>query len=216
LACPARGRRQRLEPPRGGTASKHPNERWQFLGSTAVTCDGAGTTGTASHSRGRFFRATARSELVVAPGSDTVLNATPERSGGKARDILGLACGRGSAGRASPCQGEGRGFESRRPLGDALAVNPAWRSMASSPGSQGAPERPRTPARRQNRRLRSSLLTAEWPSGLGKGLQSPVHGFDSRLRLSNFLTSGNIPSGFARDVRQSSAAATMMDTSSPR
>jgi hypothetical protein len=25
-------------------------------------------------------------------------------------------CGRGSAGRASPCQGEGRGFESRRPL----------------------------------------------------------------------------------------------------
>ena len=28
-------------------------------------------------------------------------------------------CGRGSAGRASPCQGEGRGFESRRPLGGA-------------------------------------------------------------------------------------------------
>src|ERR1700731_2973902 len=26
-------------------------------------------------------------------------------------------------------------------------------------------------------------LAAEWPSGLGKGLQSPVHGFDSRLRL---------------------------------
>ena len=26
------------------------------------------------------------------------------------------ACGRGSVGRASPCQGEGRGFESRRPL----------------------------------------------------------------------------------------------------
>src|ERR1700709_493999 len=25
---------------------------------------------------------------------------------------------------------------------------------------------------------------AEWPSGLGKGLQSPVRGFDSRLRLS--------------------------------
>jgi hypothetical protein len=24
---------------------------------------------------------------------------------------------------------------------------------------------------------------AEWPSGLGKGLQSPVRGFDSRLRL---------------------------------
>src|SRR4051794_27252908 len=28
------------------------------------------------------------------------------------------ACGRGSVGRASPCQGEGRGFESRRPLGE--------------------------------------------------------------------------------------------------
>ena len=27
-------------------------------------------------------------------------------------------------------------------------------------------------------------FVAEWPSGLGKGLQSPVHGFDSRLRLS--------------------------------
>ena len=26
-------------------------------------------------------------------------------------------------------------------------------------------------------------LTAEWPSGLGKGLQSPVRGFDSRRRL---------------------------------
>ncbi len=27
------------------------------------------------------------------------------------------------------------------------------------------------------------LALAEWPSGLGKGLQSPVRGFDSRLRL---------------------------------
>ena len=26
-------------------------------------------------------------------------------------------------------------------------------------------------------------VPAEWPSGLGKGLQSPVRGFDSRLRL---------------------------------
>jgi hypothetical protein len=26
-------------------------------------------------------------------------------------------------------------------------------------------------------------LVAEWPSGLGKGLQSPVRGFDSRFRL---------------------------------
>src|SRR5260370_22938784 len=28
-----------------------------------------------------------------------------------------------------------------------------------------------------------SPFMAEWPSGLGKGLQGPVHGFDSRLRL---------------------------------
>ena len=31
--------------------------------------------------------------------------------------LRATARGRGSAGRASPCQGEGRGFESRRPLG---------------------------------------------------------------------------------------------------
>ena len=32
--------------------------------------------------------------------------------------------------------------------------------------------------------FRSSYRSpAEWPSGLGKGLQSPVRGFDSRLRL---------------------------------
>ena len=31
--------------------------------------------------------------------------------------------------------------------------------------------------------VRSGAYAAEWPSGLGKGLQSPVHGFDSRLRL---------------------------------
>ncbi len=31
---------------------------------------------------------------------------------------------------------------------------------------------------------------AEWPSGLGKGLQSPVHGFDSRLRLAYIWPSG--------------------------
>ncbi len=29
-------------------------------------------------------------------------------------------CGRSSIGRASPCQGEGRGFETRRPLHDSL------------------------------------------------------------------------------------------------
>jgi hypothetical protein len=61
------------------------------------------------------------------------------------------------SGRASPCQGEGRGFESRRPLGSGYAAGSA--AVARS--------------------------MAEWPSGLGKGLQSPVHGFDSRLRLTS-------------------------------
>ena len=55
-------------------------------------------------------------------------------------------CGRSAVGSASPCQGEGRGFESRRPLD-------------------------------------RGQVTAGWPSGLGKGLQSPVRGFDSRTRL---------------------------------
>ena len=37
------------------------------------------------------------------------------------------------------------------------------------------------PARLQGRPV------AEWPSGLGKGLQSPVRGFDSRFRLDGRL-----------------------------
>lgn len=54
-------------------------------------------------------------------------------------------CGRSSVGRASPCQGEGRRFETGRPLrGD----------------------------------------VAEW---LGKGLQNPVPGFDSRRRLGDTM-----------------------------
>ena len=60
------------------------------------------------------------------------------------------------SGRASPCQGEGRGFESRRPLGRCLRA----------PDVEAG-----TPA------------TAGWPSGLGKGLQIPVRGFDSRPGL---------------------------------
>jgi hypothetical protein len=39
-------------------------------------------------------------------------------------------------------------------------------------GSSGTFDRPWT-----------GLAVAEWPSGLGKGLQSPVRGFDSRFRL---------------------------------
>ena len=54
-------------------------------------------------------------------GSATVLNARqPVRwCCGVGPFAAGRQCGRGSAGRASPCQGEGRGFESRRPLGGA-------------------------------------------------------------------------------------------------
>jgi hypothetical protein len=78
------------------------------------------------------------------------------------------ARGRGSAGRASPCQGEGRGFESRRPLEVPEAVS-------------------RVPTVRTALRYlvgpRRGRSVAEWPSGLGKGLQSPVRGFDSRFRL---------------------------------
>jgi hypothetical protein len=87
-----------------------------------------------------------------------VLRASPERLAVR---------GRGSVGRASPCQGEGRGFESRRPLGSA--------------GSRLASRRP---ARLRDTQASSpERLVAEWPSGLGKGLQSPVRGFDSRFRL---------------------------------
>ncbi|MCW2906724.1 MAG: hypothetical protein JWL68_1513 [Actinomycetia bacterium] len=58
-----------------------------------------------------------RPEFARGPGSATVLNARrDERSAPGSRS---RACGRGSVGRASPCQGEGRGFESRRPLGGA-------------------------------------------------------------------------------------------------
>ena len=57
------------------------------------------------------------SEFARRPGSATVLNAHPP---GRIRSVGSApACGRGSVGRASPCQGEGRGFESRRPLGGA-------------------------------------------------------------------------------------------------
>ena len=42
------------------------------------------------------------------------------------------ACGRGSVGRASPCQGEGREFESRRPLGELDSPNPLGEQEAPS------------------------------------------------------------------------------------
>ncbi len=88
-----------------------------------------------------------------------------------------VARGRGSVGRASPCQGEGRGFESRRPLGGRPRPLGRFRRLVRSFGSMGRSSIEMPPA-------------AEWPSGLGKGLQSPVRGFDSRLRLA--ITQGRL------------------------
>ena len=51
------------------------------------------------------------------------------------------ARGRGSVGRASPCQGEGRGFESRRPLGASLGQS---RRGARLPRWSGREARQRT------------------------------------------------------------------------
>ena len=51
------------------------------------------------------------------------------------------ARGRGSVGRASPCQGEGRGFESRRPLGGAgsrLACRRSARLFGTGPAPWGS------------------------------------------------------------------------------
>ena len=65
----------------------------------------------------------------------------PERRGeargvvdeeGRRRSAGWNRCGRSSAGRASPCQGEGRGFESRRPLGTGLALGPIDRETFRS------------------------------------------------------------------------------------
>jgi hypothetical protein len=57
--------------------------------------------------------------------------------------------------------------------------NPVVRSVARLRVSSN----PREAALKPSTKL---APTAEWPSGLGKGLQSPVHGFDSRLRLCMF------------------------------
>ena len=67
--------------------------------------------------RGYSDRPLTEPEFARRLGSATVLFARRARS--RRRPVGWLACGRGSVGRASPCQGEGRGFESRRPLGDA-------------------------------------------------------------------------------------------------
>jgi hypothetical protein len=85
--------------------------------------------------------------------------------------IAQVARGCGSVGRASPCQGEGRGFESRHPL---------WCEV------RGCCPRQRVSALRElpgGRFCRRAAGTAVWPSGSGKGLQNPVPRFNSGHRL---------------------------------
>ena len=53
---------------------------------------------------------------------------------------MGVVCGRSAAGSASPCQGEGRGFEPRRPLG-ARPARPHLGGVAERRGS-GLQSRP--------------------------------------------------------------------------
>ena len=67
-------------------------------------------------SAGPCGRGKRRCEFARPPGSATVLKRASSWSAGFTWCRWG-SCGRGSVGRASPCQGEGRGFESRRPLG---------------------------------------------------------------------------------------------------
>ena len=74
-------------------------------------------------------------------------------------DIVDSPCGRSSAGRASPCQGEGRGFKSRRPLQRTPGQRPfrgsllghGWLDTAASIGFGGTRglcrSRSRDPAR---------------------------------------------------------------------
>ena len=89
--------------------------------------------------------------IYVVTHVDTVILRVLTTAGGVRNPTLHR--GRGSAGRASPCQGEGRGFESRRPLG----TSGADREIA--PACGGVAER------------------------RGNGLQSRLHGFESRLHL---------------------------------
>ena len=67
----------------------------------------------------RTRRAAGPAELSLRRGLDRLQFFThADRRGLRAWQAV-AARGRGSVGRASPCQGEGRGFESRRPLGSA-------------------------------------------------------------------------------------------------
>ena len=71
-------------------------------------------------------------------------------------------CGRGSVGRASPCQGEGRGFESRRPLGEGLkTARPALRRW----GGREARQRTANPCTRVQ--IPFPPLHPAWAAGAG-------------------------------------------------
>ena len=109
-------------------------------------------------------------EFAHWPGSATVLFA--RRAPPSGHRSQGRKCGRGSVGRASPCQGEGRGFESpssarrrRTPSGSTGRLSGSMAGLLQCGF---------------NWLVRRKTPLAEWPSGLGKGLQSPLHGFDSR------------------------------------
>ena len=111
--------------------------------------------------RMQIFSLTAGSELVVARGSDTVLTQRrrdPADVPGSPRDW-----------HADVAQLVEHHLAKVRVAGS----NPVVRSEARLCGRFGRLGQKHAP-------------TAEWPSGLGKGLQSPVHGFDSRLRLPLF------------------------------
>ena len=69
--------------------------------------------------------------------------------------------------------------------------NPVVRSKTPPDGWQLRPPGARRLVRWRAAVIGSRSHPAAWPSGLGKGLQSPVRGFDSRRRLTNNVASGD-------------------------
>jgi hypothetical protein len=65
------------------------------------------------YGRGRQFESDRR---LVRNGRSVATAYLPDEADNKSSPRAVAPCGRSSAGRASPCQGEGRGSESRRPL----------------------------------------------------------------------------------------------------